>query len=168
MKRPARARVGPALVLWGLLLIGGCAPLPTKPPTVATPSSWQGRLSVKVDAQPPQAFSANFALEGSAEEGALTLTSVLGTRLAEMHWGADTATLQTPHELLRFDSVDAMVRHSVGTPLPLNALFGWLKGSAGAAPGWAVDLGDRSAGRIRAWRLAPDAAAEIKIILDPG
>jgi len=168
MKRPAWAGVGPALLLWGLLLIGGCAPLPTKTPTETTASRWQGRLSVKVQAQPAQAFSANFALQGSADEGALTLTGVLGTRLAEMHWGADAATLQTPQELLRFDSVDAMVRHSVGTPLPLNALFGWLTGRDGAPPGWAVDLGERSVGRIRAWRLAPDAAAEIKIILEPG
>ncbi|MDH4478788.1 MAG: lipoprotein insertase outer membrane protein LolB [Rhodoferax sp.] len=167
MTRPARAWAGLLLALGWLLLLSGCAPLQTQHPAQAQ-TRWQGRLAVKVATEPPQAFSANFALQGSAAQGALSLTSVLGTRLADMRWGADAATLQTPKESLRFDSVDAMILHSVGTPLPLNALFGWLQGRAGAAAGWDVDLQDLPSGRIRAWRLAPDAAAEIKIILDPG
>jgi outer membrane lipoprotein LolB len=168
MKWLGRHRAGPLLALCGMLLLGGCAPLQSKTPTAATHDSWQGRLSVKVATEPPQAFSANFALQGSAANGTLALTSVLGTRLADMRWSAGAATLETPHEMLRFNSVDAMVTHSVGTALPLTALFGWLQGSVGAAVGWGVDLQDFSAGRIRAWRLAPEAAAEIKIILDPG
>ncbi len=125
-------------------------------------------MAVKVASEPPQAFSANFALEGSATQGSLALTSLLGTRLADLRWSAEAASLQTPYESRLFTSVDAMVAHSVGTPLPMAALFGWLHGDASAPAGWAVDLQDRPSGRIRAWRLAPDAAAEIKIILDPG
>jgi outer membrane lipoprotein LolB len=121
-----------------------------------------------VASEPPQAFSANFALLGSALQGSLELSSVLGTRLATLRWDASSATLQTPTELLQFASVDAMVAHSMGTPLPLAAVFAWLQGEAATAAGWAVDLQDLPAGRLRAWRLAPDAAAEIRIILEPG
>jgi outer membrane lipoprotein LolB len=85
-----------------------------------------------------------------------------------MRWSVGAATLQTPQELLKFASLDAMVAHSVGTPLPMEALFGWLQGDPSAPAGWAVDLQDLDTGRIRAWRLAPDKAAEIKIILEPG
>jgi outer membrane lipoprotein LolB len=160
-----------------LLLATGCAS-PT-PPSAATnsalsasasvpPPSWQGRLAAKVASDPPQAFSASFLLQGTAEEGQLALSSLLGTRVATLRWSAGAATLQTPQETLQFPSVDAMVAYSVGAPLPMEALFGWLQGNPSAPAGWAVDLQDLAAGRIRAWRLAPDAAAEIKLILEPG
>lgn len=156
------------LALCWLLSLGGCASPTTRSPTDAAQPSWQGRLAVKVAGEPPQAFSANFALLGSASQGSLTLSSVLGNRLATLRWNASSATLQTPTELLQFASVDAMVAHSMGTPLPLAAVFDWLQGEAATAAGWAVDLQDLPAGRLRAWRLAPDAAAEIRIILEPG
>lgn len=143
------------------------------PPSLAytAPPHWQGRLAIRVASAPPQALSAGFSLEGTAQTGTLTLTSVLGTRLATMRWSPESATLQTPRELLEFASVDAMVTHSTGASFPLGALFGWLQGDPDSPRGWAVDLRDLPSGRIRAWRLAAeaagDAAAEIKIILEP-
>ena len=169
----ARSRA-PGAAFWALLalgwlfMLGGCASPTVRSTTGAAQPSWQGRLAVKVASEPPQAFSADFALLGSASQGSLALSSVLGTRLATLRWDASSATLQTPTELLRFTSVDAMVAHSMGTPLPLAAVFGWLRGEAASATGWEVDLQDLPAGRLRAWRLAPDAAAEIRIILEPG
>lgn len=156
------------LVLCWLLMLGGCASPTAHSSADAAQPHWQGRLAVKVAGEPPQAFSADFALLGSASQGSLALSSVLGTRLATLRWDASSATLQTPTELLQFASVDAMVAHSMGTPLPLTAVFGWLQGEAASAAGWTVDLHELPAGRLRAWRLAPDAAAEIRIILEPG
>jgi len=155
------------LAICGLCLLGACANFNT-PPDKVRPNLWQGRLAVNIASVPAQAFSANFALEGSATEGVLALTSILGTRVATLRWDAQAATLQTPQERLSFESVDAMLSHFLGAPLPLAMLFGWLQGDATTAPGWEVDLRDLSAGRIRARRLSPDAAAEIKIILEPG
>lgn len=156
------------LALCWLLMLSGCANLSPRSPSEAATNHWQGRLAVKVASDPPQAFSAQFALQGSSAEGSLSLTSILGVRLATLRWNERSATLQTPTELLPFSSVDAMLAHSMGTPLPLAAVFGWLQGEAASAAGWAVDLQDLPAGRIRAWRLAPDAPAEIRIILEPG
>jgi outer membrane lipoprotein LolB len=107
-------------------------------------------------------------LRGSANQGTLALTSVLGTSLATLRWDADGATLTTPQQSQKFASVDEMAVTSLGTPLPMATLFGWLQGDATPAAGWQVDLQSRAQGRIKAWRLAPDAATEIKIILDPG
>jgi len=129
--------------------------------------SWQGRVAVNIASDPAQAFSAHFALQGSASEGVLTLTSMLGTREATLRWSAHAAALQTPQELRQFESADAMLMHILGTPLPLATLFGWLQGERVPGPGWDVDLLNLAAGRIRARRLAPDPAAEIKIILEP-
>lgn len=155
------------LAMCWLTLLASCANFSAR---TGNPSQavWQGRLAVHIASDPAQAFSANFVLEGSASDGALALTSLLGTRVATLRWSADAATLQTSKELRQFDSVDALVNHSLGAPLPMAALFGWLRGNPDAPPGWEVDLKDLSAGRIRARRLAPDAATDIKIILEPG
>jgi outer membrane lipoprotein LolB len=149
------------------MLALACAQLPTYDPTHPVPPNWQGRLAIKVATEPPQAFSASFALQGTAQAGTLALTSPLGTRLATLRWSAEAASLQTPQELFEFASADAMVAHSIGTPLPLAALFGWLQGDPRTPSGWAVDLRDLGSGRIRAWRLAPDTEAEVKIIFEP-
>jgi len=168
MKRRACALLGAWLFGYSLLLATGCANVETRSATDPAQPVWQGRLAVKVDSTPPQAFSANFVLAGSPNQGMLTLTSILGTSLATLRWDAFSASLKTPQTTQEFASADDMVAHSVGTPLPVATLFGWLRGDATTAAGWQVDLQSLDSGRIRAWRLAPDAAAEIKIILDPG
>lgn len=154
------------LALCGLSLLSACASFNPRP-TNSAQALWQGRLAVNIASSPAQAFSANFVLEGSPNEGALELSSLLGMRVAALRWSPQAATLQTPQERLQFESVDAMVAHSLGTALPMAALFGWLQGDAFAPPGWEVDLQDLPAGRLRARRLAPTPAADIKIILEP-
>ncbi len=164
----------PGAALWALLalcwvlMLGGCASPTVRSSPDGAQAGWQGRLAVKVASEPPQAFSAHFELLGSATQGSLELSSILGTRLATLRWDASSATLQTSVDLLRFSSVDAMVAHTMGTAFPIAAVFGWLQGEAATAADWAVDLQELPAGRLRAWRLAPDAAAEIRIILEPG
>ena len=168
MNRRHSAALSARLALCGVLLLTGCANF--QPRSVLDPAQplWQGRLAVSVAGEPPQAFSASFVLMGSAERGTLTLTSELGTSLATLRWDSQGSLLTTPQSTQQFASVDDMVAHSVGTALPIATLFGWLQGKETAVAGWQVDLQSRAQGRIKAWRLAPDAAAEIKIILDPG
>jgi len=55
--------------------------------------------------------------------------------------------------------------HLLGTAVPADALFAWLDGQPVALDGWQVDLSQRSAGRIIAHRVFPEA--ELRLILEP-
>jgi outer membrane lipoprotein LolB len=126
---------------------------------------WQGRLAVKVFSKPVQAFSATFELQGRPSKGELVLISPLGTTLAHMLWTADSATLISGSKEEHFDSLEALVRATIGTDLPVTNLFEWLRGQAEETDGWSVDLSELPEGRIMA-RHVEDVKAELKIILD--
>lgn len=150
-----------------ILFIAGCANL-SRTDAELDPKSprWHGRLALKVQSSPAQAFSANFDLQGSAHTGRLTFTTPLGSTLARLQWSADAATLHANGNSLQFDSLGALSRHATGTDLPIASLFSWLDGEVLPTPGWEVDLRDIRDGRLTARRLGPDAPADLKIILD--
>lgn len=150
-----------------IIFIAGCAiNTGAKGPIGTQNSGWQGRLSLKVHSTPVQVFSADFDLRGNAQTGSLRFTSPLGNTLAQLQWDADTAALQTTGEPQRFSSLQALVRHTTGTDLPVTHLFDWLQGVSSEAPGWQADLRELPVGRISAQRLAPETPAELRIILD--
>lgn len=156
------------LPLLTIILIAGCAQSTGVRSKFDTNSThWQGRLSLRVHSQPEQAFSAHFDLQGNPHNGALRLTTPLGTALADMQWTADTATLQTSGTVQQFGSLPALVHQVTGTDLPVASLFAWLQGIDSPAPGWQVDLSSLSAGRLNAQRMPPDTPADLKIILEP-
>jgi outer membrane lipoprotein LolB len=150
------------------ILMTACATRvgPSVPIDAANPY-WQGRLSLRIASTPVQAFSADFALQGSASAGSLTFTSPLGNTLARLHWSALGATLQTNGSVEHFESLAELTRRATGTDLPVASLFSWLKGDHVSTPGWDADLKNLSAGRLTAKRLEPEALAELKIILEP-
>lgn len=149
------------------VFIAGCASTSGARGTIDTENAhWQGRLAIKLHTEPVQALSADFDLLGNAQVGSLTFTSPLGSTLARVQWDASTATLYTNGEPQRFNSLNALTRHMVGTDLPIASLFSWLQGVELDTPGWEADLHDLPAGRLSARRLAPEAPAELKIILE--
>ncbi len=153
--------------LLAIFLIAGCAVNTRADGSFDSKDShWQGRLILKVHSVPVQTLSANFDLQGDAQDGRLSLFTPLGTTAARLEWGAHGAQLQTTGESQQFESIDALTRHSTGTVLPITSLFEWLKGLDPATPGWKVDLSDLANGRFSARRLPPDVPAELKIILD--
>jgi len=119
-----------------------------------------------VQTDPPQAFAADFALDGNAKSGALQLFTPLGSTAALLVWTPDTATLQTTGEPQVFSSLGEMAQRATGADLPIAAMFDWLEGQATPAVGWEVDLVARDNGRITARRIPPAIPAELKIILD--
>lgn len=121
---------------------------------------------MRVESVPVQAFSASFELQGSAQQGALTLTSPLGTMLAQAQWSAQGVHWRTPGESRSFDSLDALTQQLTGTALPIAALFDWLHGTATVSAGWMADLSEFDLGRIRAQRNAPEPAAQLRIVLE--
>jgi outer membrane lipoprotein LolB len=155
------------LVLLAIFLIAGCATPKRAAGTFDIQNHWQGRLAIKVLGTPPQAFSADFELDGHGEAGTLALLSPLGTTVAHMQWAPGMAQLRNGSELRNFESLSALAQQATGTELPVAALFDWLRGTATPAPGWEADLSQLSEGRLQAQRQADAApAVELRIILE--
>ena len=146
-------------------MLAGCANLARESQTDPG-AHWQGRLSIQVQSTPSQSVSALFDLQGSAQEGSLSLASPLGTTMANLRCTTQSARLQANGETRDFLSLDALVHHVTGTDLPVASLFSWLQGNPAPAMGWLADLHDLGNGRLSAQRSAPYTPATLKIILD--
>ena len=159
MTGPRRA----ALLLCAGLLTACAAPRPMPPGH----SSWSGRLAVQVDSTPPQAFSAGFDLSGSPDTGELLLSTPLGNTVATVRWSPGLAELQRGSQVTRRASLGELSAELGDTPLPLTALFAWLRGQPEVADGWTADLSRQPEGRIIARRYTPAPAAELRIVFQP-
>ena len=148
----------------GAALLAGCA-TPSRPSAPAD-GFWSGRMALQVDQQPAQSFSAIFELRGNARRGGLTLTSPIGSVLAELSWEPGTATLRTGGQTRQFGSVAALAQEATGTALPVQALFDWLAGMQTPVPGWQADLSELAQGRLRARRTDPAPAADLRVVLE--
>jgi len=165
-------RIWPPLL--GAALLAGCAHAPVdtaSPPTVATREAatmqWRGRLALRVDAQEPRAYFANFELAGQPQAGSLLLLSPLGTTLARLHWDRAGATLLQDGQPRVYASLDELLTEITGAALPVAALFGWLRGHDTTVQGWVADLSRLGDGRLTARREHPAPVAELRVILDP-
>jgi len=150
----------------GALLLAGCA-APRGPAAPADGSAWSGRLSLHIDSEPVQTFSAAFDLHGSAAAGELTLTSPIGSTLAVLQWSPGEALLRNGSDVRRFDSVDALVEAATGAAIPVDALFGWLAGRDAAVAGWRADLSRVAEGRLQARRQSPLPVADLRLVFEP-
>ena len=151
--------------VFALALLNACAnnaPLQTRTPDEA---HWQGKLAVRVFSKPPQAFFANFDLQGKPSQGELVLTSPLGTTVARMRWDETNATLEAQGGQRSFSSVQELARQVTGADLPVTSLFAWLQGIDESVPGWQADLQDAPNGRISAKHIE-EVQSEVKIILE--
>ncbi len=152
----------------GVLLAAGCASPggPAKPDNGPVVEAWSGRLSLRVDGQPAQTFSALFELRGAPQAGDLTLTSPIGSTLAQLHWAPGEALLRNGRETRRFDSVDALIEAATGAAIPVGALFAWLAGRDERVPGWRPDLSQIGTGRLQATRESPEPRADLRIVFE--
>ncbi len=166
-------------ILFALFLIAGCA---TNTPASGKNStsnagntanevhfSRQGRIAIRVDTEPPQSLSGAFVINGNAQNGDLSLSTPLGSILAELSWTPQEAVLKANNETRRFDSTDALMLQVTGTVLPLAALFDWLAGRDTPAPGWQLDLTQMNPSdkqRLIAKRTTPLPAVELRVVLD--
>jgi outer membrane lipoprotein LolB len=131
-----------------------------------------GRLSVRVESDPVRALSAAFELSGNAREGAMALTSPLGSTMAQARWSAGDVVLETPGSKARYPDLETLAERALGERVPLAALFDWLRGrpwpeatsvalANGEAGfdqlGWRVGLARYAEGWVEARREAPPA-----------
>ena len=127
---------------------------------------WAGRISLKVQSDPPQAFFAAFELKGQPEMGELTLSSPLGSILGVLSWTPSAATLDSGQGIKRSNTVDELLEQVTGASIPAAALFDWLAGKQTPISSWTADLSQHPAGRIVATRALPLPQVELRIVLD--
>lgn len=152
-----------ALIAMLSLVITGCA---SRAPAAAWDTDfWSGRLALQVEGRDAQSFSALFELRGDDRRGELVLLSPLGNRVAQLTWTDGQAELVSSEGRRSSSSLDALVEDVAGTPMPIAALFEWLKGRPMAVPGWEADLSASAEGRLTAKRHTPPPAANLRIAL---
>ena len=128
---------------------------------------WSGRISLQVQSEPAQSFSASFELKGKPEQGELSLISPLGSVLGVLRWSPGEAVLDSGNgKVQRFSSVDELMAQATGAAVPVAALFAWLQGEPASASGWSADLSRHQEGRISAKRTQPAPQADLRVVLD--
>jgi outer membrane lipoprotein LolB len=150
------------------LAAAGCANPGVTRSAASESGAWSGRLSLRIDSQPVQTFSALFELRGTPQAGELTLTTPIGSTLAQLHWSPGEAVLRNGSDIRHYGSVAALIEAATGAAIPVAALFGWLAGREDRVPGWRPDLSQVGAGRLRATRESPEPQADLRIIFEPG
>ena len=158
-------------LLCAIILISGCAHKQEARPvnniqTEEKSSFWAGRISLRIQSEPVQAFFAAFELKGQPDNGELTLVSPLGSILGIMRWAPGEALLIQGNSIQRFASTGALLAQTTGAAVPISALFDWLDGKNTPTPGWLADLSQQSDGRITATRVDPAPQADLRIVLD--
>ena len=136
----------------------------------ANAKRWHGRLAITIQSPsgqaPSQSLSGAFELSGDPRMGDLTLFTPLGGTVALMSWSPNSASLRSGNQTQDFVSLDALIRHTLGTELPLTALFGWLAGDNREVAGWQADLSEYAAGRILARHTESGSDTQIRLILE--
>ena len=135
---------------------------------MAQTGHWEGRLQLKILAKKTEQFSANFMLEGTAEEGELTIYSPIGTTVAVASWDPNGASLAEGSQKNRFESMDLLTEQLTGASLPLPALMAWLNSDGPAVEGWEIRAENPAAGRrLFARRVQPWPQLQLTLIIDP-
>lgn len=166
------ARLPRLLLLALAVLLAGCASL--RSPVEGLAMAASGRLAIRIEAarpgESPRASTAFFELLGEAARGELRLSNTLGTTVAVAWWQPGEAWLRAEGRTQRYADLDELTREMVGEPLPVAALFHWLRGEPwpgaasepldGGAPGfrqlgWSVQLEQAADGLITAVRQVP-------------
>ncbi|MFM2066496.1 MAG: hypothetical protein RLZZ584_1405 [Pseudomonadota bacterium] len=169
------------LVGAGLIGLAGCTSLPAGPAPASLASHSNGRIALSVQGDAARSMSAGFELRGDVHAGILSLSTPLGTQLARASWQGRRIELATSDGVRHYHSLDALAEDAFGQPLPMAALFDWLKGRAwSGAPytalvdepgylqlGWEVRLGRYDDGLIIAKRLGPPPLVSVRVKLDP-
>lgn len=166
----ARRAVGRLLVVLALVATGCALRAPGEAPTIS------GVIAVRIDEKPVRQFSADFDLQGDAQQGLLRLSGPLGATAAEARWSSAGATLVTAQGSQSYPDTDSLAQAALGERLPLAALIDWLRGRpwpmAPSEPadfgfaqlGWRIDLSRFGQGWIEARRdLAPAVTVRARV-----
>ena len=96
--------------LAALALALGLAACSTLTPPPRGGDAIVGRLSVRVESDPPRSVAAAFELRGSPRAGELDLSTPLGSLMARARWSPGEVVLATPNEEKAYPDLDALTR----------------------------------------------------------
>lgn len=91
---------------------------------------FSGRLSLRVHQPSTGATDGGtllFEFEGTPDEGALVLQTVIGTAVANARWNAQGAEIITPRGRQTGQSLDEVATALLGQALPLAAILQWVR-----------------------------------------
>lgn len=163
--------------LWGGLTACTTVPSPPTPAAVAPlnaaqpaiPTAWAGRLSLTIEKAHAQFTHIHivFELEGDAQEGQLQVEGPFGTAAILLRWQPGQAVLSQGERSYRFPSLAELIRRSIDTDLPIEAVFAWLRNETVAVPGWQVESVPSQGGPLVARRYEPWPRLELRVALQP-
>jgi outer membrane lipoprotein LolB len=160
-------RLGRYLPWVALFLIASCASGTRQAGTFDQNfQTWQGRLAVKVKGEAAQSFSAQYALQGTAASGKLSLYTPLGITVAHVQWSPESVVLFGQGEPRQFATLDALTLALTGTELPIASLFAWLDGSQKVDPQWRIERADLENGVWIAHRDFGASSVDVKVLLE--
>jgi outer membrane lipoprotein LolB len=138
-------------------------------PTPPVPTAWSGRLSLSIQKDFSQQTHIHiaFELEGNAEEGQLQIEGPFGTAAILLRWRPGQAVLSQGERSYRFASLADLIQRSIGTDLPIEAVFAWLRNETVDVPGWQVESKPSQGGPLVARRYEPWPRLELRMVLQP-
>ncbi len=165
------------------LWLGGCASVSPPPQTAkdapaavqapaaepVVPTTWAGRLSLTIEKDFSQKTHIHiaFELEGNAQEGQLQVEGPFGTAAILLRWRPGLAVLSQGDRSYRFASLADLIQRSIGTDLPIEAVFAWLRNETVHVPGWDVESKPSQGGPLVARRYEPWPRLELRVVLQP-
>lgn len=135
---------------------------------LAQQGHWEGRLQLRILQDKPEQFSFNFDLQGTADNGELTIYSPLGSTVAVASWTPSGAVLTEGNKQNHFASMEDLTLQLTGAALPMPTLLAWLNRDGPALQGWQIKsehLPQKSR-RIFAQRLTPLPQLQLTLLLD--
>jgi len=126
-----------------ILLLSACSTnRPLRPNTLSSnpPATWSGKMSLTLETDPKQTFSAEFDLQGDPQTGEMQFYTSLGTTLAQAKWDSSGAELLGQgNQTQRFSSLQTLSQKYMGATLPVEMIFAWANGAVFNVPnGWSV------------------------------
>lgn len=164
MRKLGAHLMGGCVALW-LSACGTLAPPPAS--RVATGPVHEGRLFLRVDTQPPSITQAEISLQGTPEAGQLTLFGPLGITQGLLRWRPGEAVWTRGEEERRFASLDNLLTQTLGTSLPVPAVFAWIEGRPVSLDGWELLSLPSAQHPLVARRLRPEPTLELRLRLTP-
>lgn len=159
--------------LWlctSVLLLSGCGLFSNKSKSteLAQQGQWEGRLQLRILQDKPEQFSFTFDLQGTAENGELTIYSPLGSTVAVASWTPNSAVLTEGNKQKHFASMEDLTQQLTGAALPLPTLMAWLNRDGPSLDGWQIKAENLPRSRrIFAQRSSPLPKLHLTLLLDP-